>query len=592
MQWRSSVPDWQPAEKQDNDEVLWIWTRDNYPGLQPEEDTPDWYIAHPWIQISDCPDWGTISAAFTEAWEEDEDDDAVRETAGEIAAGEGGILQQTERAIQMVQDEYRYLAVDWELDGQPPMEPGVVVRRRYGDCKDLSFLLLHLLKRLGVQARLVLVNTVLRKSVAELLPAPGVFNHLLVEYQIRGETRWVDATLKRQGGGSLNRVIRDYGAGLPVAGPSSDLVEPPNGSVQSSVYELKESILLDTSGAWSWLAVVVAASGSHAEALRQELESEGLEALAKKRLRLCVDRFTSARRVGALEYRDDRAANEFFLAEIFEIKGFLTFDPKSKWYKLELPNDYAVNLLKVPDSGPRRTPFALPHPCNVVHTIELHSLALPPAVVQQRSIESEFLHFTRLRKTLAGNWTMTLTLSTLADAVPPESLDKHRNTIGEIREQSVWSILVPAGDPRPHQRGDFGALPVSWEPTFSMPVPSQPRPLLAGRPGRPPLTPPLSAPGNGAPKNGAAARLANGAATPAASTSAPPRATKLKRRKRNRRKRDTEAKGRWHVFWACGLALILILIVVLIVKNADRWHVFKLRPQPPGMPVNGLPNDD
>jgi hypothetical protein len=576
MRWRSSVPEWQPVRKQNNGEVLWIWTRDNYPGLRPEENTPDWHIAHPWIQVSDCPDWGTIAAAFAEAWKEEEEDATVREIAGEIAAGEGSLVEQTERAIQMVQDEYRHLAVNWELDGQPPMPPGVVARRRYGDCKDLSFLLAHLLKRLGVPARLVLVNTVLRKSIAELLPAPGVFNHLLVECQVGGETRWVDATLKGQGGGSLNQIIDNYGAGLPIAGSSSHLIEPPSGSVWNSALDLKESILLDTSGAWSRLAVVVAARGSHAEALRQELESEGLEALAKKRLRLCADRFIRARRVGPLEYRDDRAANEFFLAEIFEIKDFLTLDPESKWYKLDLTNDYAASFLKEPDAGPRRAPFALPHPCNIVHTIELHSVALSPAIVQKRSIESGCLCFTRLRKTLAGYWTMKLTLSTLADAVPPGSLDEHRETIREIRAQSAWSILVPPGDPRPDQRGDFGALPVSWDPAFSMPAPSEPRPL----------------PGNGAPPNAAAAAagLANGAATPSRSTSAPPQAPKLKRRKRNHRKRDTEPAARWHIIAGCTVAVVLIVIVFLVARNADGWwHIFKVRPEPPSTPLNSLP---
>jgi hypothetical protein len=592
MHWRSSVPEWQPVEKQNNGGILWIWTQDNYPGLRTEENTPDWHVAYPWIQISDCPDWGTISAAFAEAWKEDEEDATVREIAGEIAAGAGSLVQQTERAIQMVQDEYRHLAVNWELDGQPPMPPGVVVRRRYGDCKDLSFLLAHLLKRLGVPARLVLVNTVLRKSIADLLPAPGVFNHLLVEYQVCGETHWVDATLKGQGGGSLNRVIGDYGAGLPIAGLSSHLVEPPGGSVRNSVHELNESILLDTSGAWSRLGVVVAARGSHAEALRQELESEGLEALAEKRLRLCVGRFTRARRVGPLEYRDDRAANEFFLAEIFEIKDFLTLDPKSKWYKLDLTNDYAANFLKVPDAGPRHAPFALPYPCNIVHTIELHSVALPPAVVQQRTIESGYLCFTRLRKTLAGYWTMKLTLSTLADAVPPESLDEHRETIREIRAQSAWSILVPSGDPRPNQRGDFGALPASWNPAFSMPAPPEPRPSLGTRAGRRPPSPDVPAPGNGAPKNAAAAAagLANGAATPSHSTSTQPRAPKLKRRKRKRQIRDTKPAARWHIIATCAMAVVLIVIVFLVARNADHWDIFKFRPEPPATPLNTLPS--
>ena len=227
MKWKSSVPEWSPVETTDNGEISWVWSRDSYPGLQPEQNVPDWFVAYPWIQVSDCPDWGTIAAAFAEAWPEDDEDAAAGKIAGEIAASHGNILQRVERAIQLVQDEYRHLAADGELDGRPPVPPGVVARRRYGDGKDLSFLLSLLLKRLGVPARLVLVNTNLRQSVAGLLPAPGVFNHLLVEYQAGGETHWVDATLKRNGGSLPDLDAGGYGAGLPVDGLSSCLVQPP-----------------------------------------------------------------------------------------------------------------------------------------------------------------------------------------------------------------------------------------------------------------------------------------------------------------------------------------------------------------------------
>jgi hypothetical protein len=417
-----------------------------------------------------------------------------------------------------------------------------------------------------------LVSTTWRKSIAELLPAPGVFNHLLVEYQVRGETRWVEAALKSQGSLRL-RAIRDYGAGLPMTGLAARLAEPPGDSAQSDVYELNESILLDTSGDWSWLAVVVAARGSAAEALREELEREGLDALAKKRLRDCADRFTKVRRVGALQYRDDRAANEFFLAEIFEIKDFLTLDPKSKWYKLDLPNDYIANCLKVPEAGPRRAAFALPHARTMVHTIELHSVALASAYIQRRKVQTDYLSFLRLRKTLAGYWTMKLTLSTPADAVPPEFLEKHREAIKKIRAQSTWSLLVPPGDRRPHQRGDFGALP---NPRY----PARPRSLAP--------TPPED---NGAPASVAEAvapaALENGIVSPPPSPE--PVARKLKRRKRRRHKRGKKAAIGWPVMAGCILALTLILILILVTRNADHWNIFRRRPPPPTTPVNTFP---
>jgi hypothetical protein len=272
-------------------------------------------------------------------------------------------------------------------------------------------------------------------------------------------------------------------------------------------------------------------------------------------------------------------ANEFFLAEVFEIKDFLTVDPKTKWFQLHLSNDYAVSLLRAPEPEPRSAPFALPHPCNVAHTIELYSVALPPTPMQQRAVESEFLHFNRVRKTLAGNWTMKLTMSTLADAIMPESLAEYEKTLREIREQCVWTILVPSGDSRPHQRSDFAALPMSWEPTFTMP--ERPRRRLPVTPAPPPA--PEIAPAKSVVEP-TPAPLAEAAIEPAWSESSQ---KSSKRKRRIRRKRDPVTQARWHIIRACLLGLVLIAIVVVVAKNADRWHIFKIRPTPP-VPMDDL----
>jgi len=549
MQWKSSEKSWIPSETQEDGQLLWQWTQENYPGMRPEENTPEWHIAFPWIQISDCPDWETVAAAFAEAWPEDEKDSAIAKIAQEIAEGQGNTIQQTERAIQMVQDEYRDVATAGELDGRPPSPPGIVARRRFGDSKDLSFLLMHLFKRLDVPSRLVLVSTALRKSLGELLPTPGLFDHVLVEFQARGVTRWVDATLKRQAGGHLRQAAPDYGVGLPISATPTHLVKTPEGSVRPSVYELNESILLDTTGKASWLGVVVAASGSHAEALRHEFENEGLEAVSRKRLRSCADRFMSAQRIGALEFRDDRAANEFFIAEIFEINGFLTADTRSGWYKLEIANDWLTSFLNVPDPVARRTPFALPYPSTIVHVIEVLSVALPPAVVQQRNIDTPYLQFSRSRKTRAGYWTIKLSLTTLAGAVAPADIDEHRDALREIRSQVSLTLVVPGAEARPHHRSDFGKLPAAWDSLSAVPPP--PRLLPKSRDA-------LAEPEPSVPT------ASTGPALTVATPILHPPGPRMKRRKRHRRKREQKKIAIWKiiVLLACLVALALFFLVV------------------------------
>jgi hypothetical protein len=459
MKWKSASADLQPTEQRENGNVVWVWTGENYEEPGPEPNTPDWYISCPWIQISDCPDWGTVAVAIAKAWKTESDDTVLAEIAKEIADQEPDFLPRVEKAIQLVQDEYRYLSVNIELGGQVPTAPGIVARKRYGDCKDLSFLLVHLLKRLGISARPILVNTQLRKSLATMLPMDGLFNHAVVEYEVQGQTRWVDATMKQQGGGVLNRFIPDYGVGLPVDLTSTRLIESPRAPVQASRYELKETILLDTTGAPSFISVVLHTKGSHAEVLRQQFEKSGVEGVAGERLQLCTNRFTSAKRIDTLEYRDDRAANEFVLAEVFEINGFLSAHQKQGMCRFRFPNNLVVHTLQMPEKSARRTPFSLPYPCNIVHTVVVEASTLQPMGIRRHNVESPFVKFNRSHKCLHRFWSMTLTLSTLVDAVPPDRIDEHRATVEDIWQRSLWEITLPVGYPHPVKRKDFGSLP-------------------------------------------------------------------------------------------------------------------------------------
>jgi hypothetical protein len=258
------------------------------------------------------------------------------------------------------------------------------------------------------------------------------------------------------------------------------LIESPRAPVQASRYELKETLLLDTTAAPSFLSVVLHTKGSHAEALRQQFEKSGVEGVAWERLQLCTNRFTSAKRIGALEYRDDRAANEFILAEVFEINGFLSAHQKPGMCRFRFPNNLVVHTLQMPEQGARRTPFSLPYPCNIVHTIVVEASTLQPMGVRRHNVESPFVKFNRNHKCLHRFWSMTLTLSTLVDAVPPDRIDEHRATVEDIWQRSLWEMALPVGYAHPVKRKDFGSLPPAPRKlTSNVAEPQQdPKPVL------------------------------------------------------------------------------------------------------------------
>ncbi len=464
MKWKSSSGQLVPDEDRENGELVWNWSGENFSTPKDEPNMPDWYLACPWIQVSDCPDWAMVGAAFAHAWSDPPDDPALVAVAQSIIASEPDALRQIEKAIQFVQDDHRYLSVNIELGGQVPSSPADVVRRRYGDCKDLSFLLVNLLKRLGVPSRPMLVNTSLRRTVGELLPSPHLFNHAIVEFRFNHEVRWIDPTIKRQGGGALNRYVPHYSIGLPVDSTATGLSDAPLAPEDLNSYELRESILADTTGEASLLGVVVVAKGRHAELLRIQFETIGAAQVAKDRLANCQQRFFEATRVGELEYRDDRAANEFVIAETYEINRFLVGQPGAGTCRFALPENVVVNALPLPDKEPRRTPFALPFPCHLIHTVELEAASLRPVNAQRTNLGNRLLRFERRQRSLHGFWSTTFTMTTLDDSVAPGLLEDHRKLVEEIYRESGWQITLPIGNRRPRSRRDFGQLPRTFVP--------------------------------------------------------------------------------------------------------------------------------
>lgn len=460
MKWISSAAELSPQEHRDSGMVLWNWSGEGFLAAEPEICTANGYMGYSWIQCSDCPDWRTIAGAVAAAWNEEEDNPAVAEICREIEAAESDSLRRVERAIQLVQDEYRYLSVNLDLGGYVPASPDATIRRRFGDCKDLSFLLVHILKKLGFAARSILVSTALRKDIDRFLPMVGLFNHAVVELTVQGRTLWLDATLRRQGGGPFGRFVPDYGVGLPVDSSSAGLVEAPAGSRSANMFEVTESLLLDTTGAPSLLASTLRVTGIHADDYRQQIETGGVDRLAQERLKTFTSRYGNAKRVGSLKHHDNRSANEFLLAEVFEVNGFLAAHAQPELCVFRLPVSLVMEVLRLPERQSRRTPFALPHPCNIVHTFEIETASLQPMAAPRRSLESSYLQFNRRQKSLHKYWSMTLNLTTLTDAVPATQYSDHEKLVEQIWRESAWEISVPIGVSRPRQRSGFGELPI------------------------------------------------------------------------------------------------------------------------------------
>ena len=224
-------------------------------------------------------------------------------------------------------------------------------------------------------------------------------------------------------------------------------------------YELTETILLDSTGAWSSISVLVRATGHQAEALRNQLADMGMLEMAKGRLQHYAQRFVKASRIGQIELRDDRPNNELFLAEAFEIQGFTGETDKQKRLVFSLQSNIIVFLLAMPDSIARRTPFALPYPCELVHVINIETSTMKHARLDRNEVKSPFFHFQQTVEEGWGRWSMNLKFSSLAEAVPADRVQEHRDKVAQVRHLASKILLIPPGHMPPVRRKEFGVLP-------------------------------------------------------------------------------------------------------------------------------------
>src|SRR5207245_3226925 len=96
---------------------------------------------------------------------------AVHDVVARIgAAPRESAEQRVLQALRFVQDEIRYMGVEIGVNSHMPYSPATVVKRRYGDCKDKTLLLITMLRALGISARPALVSTTYRSHVTDYQP--------------------------------------------------------------------------------------------------------------------------------------------------------------------------------------------------------------------------------------------------------------------------------------------------------------------------------------------------------------------------------------------------------------------------------------
>lgn len=412
------------------------------PAVIYEEGVPPGVDEEPWLQLSEWRDWGEV-ASWAAALQPVPPPGAAM--SAELARWRA--LPEDERvlaAVRFAQDEIRYLGIELGPSSHRPHPPGEVLERRFGDCKDKSFLLVTLLAALGIEAEPALVATEVREGLDRLLPSAIEFDHVVVRVKTQGGWRWVDPTVTLERGPLASRGPLPYRRALPVRAGAGlvALEEPPPRRLR-----VTSTLTVRAFGAPVSLEVRTRFEGTGATRMRQQLAADPLPELARSWLDFYARVYPEIRADGAPRVTDDEATGALEIVERYLLPAVREGD------RLEVRAANVASELEDPPSVIRKQPLALAHPVEVHETIRI---ALPGRAALDRDRVSVDTDATRLRREVHAEGdkiVAEVSYASSRDRIAAGRVPAFADAVGEMRRAASFTVpLELAG----RLRGDAG----------------------------------------------------------------------------------------------------------------------------------------
>jgi len=267
------LPDAQVKETRAAGRVRWVLEQGSLDEMTETDsnlpaDTPSW----PSVEFSSGASWEAVAANYREMTESRiRSEDAkpllsglrAPPRLGATAGGVGGATIGTTisanfadslphsptreyigKVVERLHREVRYTGVEFGAARLIPEYPAETLRRRFGDCKDKSTLLVAALRASGIEAYLALLAAGDDQDVSPDLPGMGLFDHAIV-YVPGAQDLWIDATAEYSRVGTLPPADADRLALVIRAGTKSLIRTPAMRSLDNRQVETRDFFLAE-----------------------------------------------------------------------------------------------------------------------------------------------------------------------------------------------------------------------------------------------------------------------------------------------------------------------------------------------------------
>jgi hypothetical protein len=357
-----------PFVQQKGTDVVYEWKLNQVQALHVPGNTPGWYDPYPTVMVSEYKNWKEVADWAKTLYSFDVKlSFALEYKIGEIARKYSDAEARTLAALRFVQDEIRYTGIEAGENSHKPHHPNQIFHQRFGDCKDKAYLLCVMLRRMGIEADPVLINTDVGKAIEAWLPSPAVFDHVTVRAVVNGQIYWFDPTISYQRGSLRSLSYPDYQCGLVVSESSGSLTEIPLGV--KGIISAKETFDVPDMSGLAHLLVKTEYSGKYADNVREDFQTNSHYEMLKRYKEYYSGSYETLS-ADSIAYLDDEKTGIATTLEYYTIKDFWKL--KDGVSQAHLDPFLISGVLKKPDETDRKYPYTLSFPANYKEQIEVN----------------------------------------------------------------------------------------------------------------------------------------------------------------------------------------------------------------------------
>jgi transglutaminase-like putative cysteine protease len=358
----------QPKIIKKNGIINYNWTVETPDRFSYEDNIPPWKIVMSTIVVSDYKSWKEVVKWAANIYSTNETLSTVlKMKVSEISASYKTQGEKIKAILDFVQNDIRYLGLEYGIGSYKPNSPNKVFEQRYGDCKDKSLLMVQMLKEINVEAYPMLLNTTMKSTITELPPSPTFFDHCVVKV-IDEEKRelYYDPTIYNQGGTYKNTHFPNYEYGLVIK-KNNRAFDTIMSSSDNKVTTLEEYVIKEVNGG-ATLNVTSTYTDVEADRMRNYFKNNSKSTIIKEYENYYANFYSKIKIVDKPSVNDDVSKNEFKVTESYAIDSI--------WRPMEMKPDFIAidfvpsslkEVLYVPNMENRKNAMALQYPVSREH---------------------------------------------------------------------------------------------------------------------------------------------------------------------------------------------------------------------------------